>query len=295
MRENVMVKRVVSGIVCLGLFATSLVAVQASKQREGASEPKTMSNAPAVLPIGRSLAAPAVGVSPRWSPAEAAAPQRPGSPRTPLIRGAADAKRAWLGAEHYGLTLHKVANREDRSLTIELRFAQDVVTVGIDAAAVVTVSRGGRAVRVRTPGSLARAQQLLAGSDAAFAARVMLADREAVSDLKAPEMALLSAAAFVASLVGDIDAPRRLATRFLEKHRGLYRPARMSTCFDAYSSESSSAWNDMQDCVDEANQDSSLINRAYRRVACNAIWLLRAESAWIEYLGCLGPKEIIPE
>ena len=38
----------------------------------------------------------------------------------------------------------------------------------------------------------------------------------------------------------------------------------------------------MQSCMDEANQDSSVLNRAYRRVACNGVWLLRSESAWID-------------
>lgn len=289
-----MVKRAVSGIVCLGMLATSWAAVQAAKQREDIAGAAVSATAAVVGPQ-RQMAAPAVLVMQAGSSAAFAAPQRLGSSRKPIIRAAADARRAWLGAEHYGLTVHKFANREDGSLTIELRFAQDGVTVGIDAAAAVTVSRGGRTVRVRTPSSYAQAQQLLASSEAVFAARVMLADRETVSDLKAPEMALLSATAFVASLVGDVDAPRRLASRFLEKHRGLYRPVRVSTCFDAYTSESSAAWNDMQDCMDEANQDSSLFNRAYRRVACNAIWLLRAESAWVEYLGCLGPKEIMPD
>jgi hypothetical protein len=97
----------------------------------------------------------------------------------------------------------------------------------------------------------------------------------------------------VASLVGDLDAPRRLATRFVQKHRGIYRPVRLATCFEQYTAESSAAWNDMQNCMDEANQDPSLFNRAYRRVACNAVWLLRAESAWAEYLGCLGPGQFI--
>ena len=32
----------------------------------------------------------------------------------------------------------------------------------------------------------------------------------------------------------------------------------------------------MQSCMDEANQDGSVLNRAYRRVACNGVWLLRS-------------------
>jgi hypothetical protein len=225
----------------------------------------------------------------------AAAVQRSAPARRPTIRGAADARRAWLGAEHKGLVVHKVADREDKSLAIELRFRHDVVSVGIDAGAGVTVSRAGRSLRVTSPEAYGQLQALLAGSEAAFAARLMLAERETASELQAGEMSLLSAAAFVASLAGDVDAPRRLSTRFVEKHRGIYRPVRLRTCFDDYSREATAAWNDMQNCVDEANQDESLLNRAYRRVACNAVWLVRSESAWIEYLGCLGPGQLLPQ
>ena len=218
----------------------------------------------------------------------------PRAAETPHIRGAVDAKRAWLGAEHRGLTIQKTANRSDRSLAIELRYRQDVVSIAVDAHGIISIARGGKRARITTVDAFERAQQVLAGSEAVFAARVLHAEREAVSDLKAGEMSLLSVTAFVASLTGDVDAPRRLATRFVEKHLGIYRPVRNDTCFEAYSSEASAAWNDMQDCVNEANQDENIFNRAYRRVACNAVWLLRAESAWIEYLGCLGPGSLIP-
>jgi hypothetical protein len=234
----------------------------------------------------------AVGVLGSPEQAFVATASAPAAPRVqarkPTIRGAADAQRAWLGAEYHGLTLHKIANRQDGSLAIELRFRRDALAIGIDAAGTVTVARGQSSVRVASPESFERLQRLLAGSEAVLAARLLLADREAASDLQAPEMALLSTTAFVASLVGDIDAPRRLAARFVEKHRGWYRPVRVRTCFDTYTQEASGAWNDMQNCMDEANQDSSIFNRAYRRVACNAVWLVRSESAWVEYLGCLG-------
>jgi hypothetical protein len=128
-----------------------------------------------------------------------------------------------------------------------------------------------------------------------FAARMLLAEREATSELQAPEMSVLATAAFAASLAGDLDAPRRVATRFVEKHRGIYRQVRLANCFDTYTSEVTAAWNDLQSCMDEANQDSSLLQAAYRRLACNAVWMLRSESAWVEYLGCLGPGAIMPQ
>lgn len=212
----------------------------------------------------------------------------------PVIRGAADGKRAWLGAEHRGLVVSKMANRTDGSLAIDLRFRHDQIVIAVERTGGITVYRGGRGLRVSSVESFERLQQMLAGSEVALASRVLLAERESVSELQAAEMSLLSTLAFVASLAGDVDAPRRLSTRFMEKHRGFFRPVRMVTCFDAYSSEASGAWNDMQMCMDEANQDSSMFQRAYRRVACNGIWLLRSESAWIEYLGCLGPGQLLP-
>lgn len=213
----------------------------------------------------------------------------------PVISGGADSARAWLGAEYRGLRVEKVANRKDGSLRVDLRFGQDYVGILIDKGGVVDVARGGARLRVDSQEAYQGLQRVLAGSEAIFATRVLLAERESVSELKAPEMSLLSTAAFVASLAGDVDAPRRLATRFVEKHRGIYRSVRLATCFETYTNEVSEAWNDLQSCMDEANQDENIFARAYRRVACNGVWLMRSESAWIEYLGCLGPGSIIPQ
>jgi len=230
------------------------------------------------------MAAPHVAIPP--------APQKLAGQR-PVIRGGADAKRTWLGAEHRGLIVQRFSNKADGALAIELHFRQDHISIALNRAGGVAVARGGRRLEVMSVDAYERLQQLLAGSEAAFATRVLLAEREATSDLDAPEMTLLSTAAFVASLVGDLDAPRRLATRFVEKHRGIYRAVRYRTCFEQYAAESSAAWNDMQNCMDEANQDPSIFSRAYRRVACNAIWLIRSEAAWAEFLGCLGPGQFI--
>jgi hypothetical protein len=183
----------------------------------------------------------------------------------------------------------------DGSLLVEIHYRRDLISIALNRAGGVAVARGGKRVEVTSVDAYEHLQQVLAGSEAAFAARVMLAEREAVSELQPAEMSILSAAAFVASLVGDVDAPRRLAARFIEKHYGGYRQVRLRTCFDEYARESSAAWNDMQDCMNEANQDESLFNRAYRRVACNAIWLVRSESAWIEFVGCLGPGQLFPQ
>jgi hypothetical protein len=213
----------------------------------------------------------------------------------PVIRGGVDSARAWLSADYRGLRLEKSANRKDGSLRVEVRFGPDHVGITVDRAGLVGVSRGGKRLQLDSSQAFERLQRVLAGSEAIFATRVLLAERESVSELKAPEMSLLSTAAFVASLAGDVDAPRRIATRFVEKHRGIYRSVRLATCFETYTNEVTAAWNDLQACMDEANQDDNIFARAYRRVACNAVWLVRSESAWIEYLGCLGPGSIIPQ
>ena len=270
-----MVRTIIGG-VCVGVWALSITAEAAAP-----AWPAGAGVTAAALPLRPALAsAPTAGLG-----------QVRQAPRKPTIGGAADARRAWLGAEHRGLTVQKTSNRVDGSLTIDLRYGQDFVSIGIDVTGAVAVSRHGRQIRVATAEELAQVQRVLSGSEAAVATRFLLAEREAVSDLNAGEMSLLSAAAFVASLLGDIDAPRRLAARFAAKQGGI-RPVRMQNCYDTYASEVSASWNDMQACMDEANQDSSILNRAYRRVACNGVWLLRSESAWIEYLGCLGPGQI---
>ena len=270
-----MVRTIVVG-VCVGVLALSITADAGEYARQAGANV----TASAASPRAAASATPNAGA------------RTPGLiSRKPTIRGAADARRAWLGAEHRGLTVQKTSNRVDGSLSIDLRYGQDAVSIGIDVNGALSVSRHGRHIRVASAEELTQVQRVLSGSEAAIATRFLLAEREGVSDLNAGEMSLLSAAAFVASLLGDVDAPRRLAARFAEKQGGI-RPVRMANCYDTYTAEVSASWNDMQSCMDEANQDSSVLNRAYRRVACNGVWLLRSESAWIEYLGCLGPGQI---
>ena len=208
--------------------------------------------------------------------------------RKPQLRGGSDGHRAWLVAQHRGLTLFKIVTKVDRSIAIDLRFREDAVSLAVDGSGAVTVARAGLAVRLTSPEAIEQLQQLLAGSEAIFATRMLLAERESASDLLPHEMSVLAVAAFVASLTGDADAPSRLSNRFVEKHQGIFTRVRYETCFEKYSKESTAAWNDMQACVDEANQAESVWERAYRRTACNGIWLIRSEAAWFEFVGCMG-------
>jgi hypothetical protein len=211
----------------------------------------------------------------------------------PRLNGGRDARRGWLTATYRDLTVVKTVTKADRSVDVAIRLGDDEVGVHLGSKADVRVSRGGRSVDVVSAESLATVQDLLAGSHAVFGIRALLSERERTSELDAPEMSLLSAAAFVASLVGDIDAPRRLASRFVERHRGIVQPVGyFRGCWSEYSTESTAAWNDLQSCMDEANESDSFFEGAYRRLACNAVWTLRSESAWFEYLECLSPLSI---
>lgn len=220
---------------------------------------------------------------------QAALQRRPLVP--PSIRGGKDGNRGWMVASHRGLLLQKVVqvgNHRAESIALEIRFGGDAISVRVNAAGVATVVRGGRRVAVASPEALTQLQALLAGSEAVAAVRLFLAERETVSELKPSEMSLLSAASFVAALAGDVDAPRRLVARFAARHRGPLRPVWLRSCWMDYSDEVGSSWNDMQDCVSEAGDADGAFTRAYRRGACNAVWLLRSESAWFEYAHCMG-------
>lgn len=213
----------------------------------------------------------------------------PSSSRAPVIKGGHDKEAAWLVADYRQLQLRKRTDKTTRAIAITLQVPGDIVSVTL-AQGTVTVVRRGTTVVLDSAESMASLQQLLGGSPAVFGTRSMLSELEQTSELTAPDMSLLSAAAFVSSLVGDVDAPQRLADRFMAKHRGLYRQVRMpaGTCWSNYTAESTAAWNQLQDCMADANE-RDFFRAAYERLACNGVWLARSESAWFEYLNCLSP------
>lgn len=205
-----------------------------------------------------------------------------------LISYGIEGKRAWLAATYKQLSVRKVTNHEERSFVIELVHDGDVVLFDYNSGGVV-VSRAGRTLPVTSPTALQKLQHLLAGSTAAFAARTMLSELEGESDLRAPAMSLLSSLAFVSSLAGDLNAPKRLADRFVEKHRGIFRQVRQDeSCWGDYSTEATRAWGDLQSCMRDT-EDDGFFSGAYQRLACNAVWVLRSESAWFEFVKCLSP------
>lgn len=215
--------------------------------------------------------------------------------RTAAISGGHDGNVAWMVADYKQLQVRTRSEPGTKTVTIELQYRGDLVTIAL-VGQKVSVTRGGRRVIVNSPEAVESLQSLIGGSVAVFATRSLLSQLESTSSLKAPEMSLLGVAAFVASLVGDIDAPRRLSDRFMEKHRGIFRQAREDgdTCWDKYTKETTEGWNELQSCMDETNDDG-WFEGAVNRLACNAVWIMKSESTWFEYLKCLSPLGSVPK
>jgi hypothetical protein len=233
-----------------------------------------------------------------WAPVwSAAASEEQGSgerQRRVTISGGHDRQGAWLVAHYRDFLLRKRTERATLAMTVELRAGSDVVTVLL-AAQSASVARAGRKVAIDSAEALESAQQLLGGSAAVFGLRAMLSELEADSAYTATDMALLTTAAFIASLAGDVGAPQRIADRFVEKHRGLFRQAGDSgKCWSDYSTETTNAWNDLQACMADAD-NRGFFRAAYERIACNTVWVLRSESAWFEYLNCISPLSAISQ
>lgn len=202
--------------------------------------------------------------------------------------------RVWTIAQYGTLEIRKEIAKGGAAIT-QLRQGQDTVTLSTQKDR-TQLTRGGRTV-VLSSDTMDAARELLAGSQAVFATAEMLSALQETTAFRAQDMFLLSTAAFVASLTGDTHAPLRLADRFVARYRGLYRSVALRTddgdasCWSNYTNEASAAWNDLQACMGETSDDGWLVGAAMR-VACNAIWLVRADSAWFEYLKCLSPTSI---
>lgn len=211
------------------------------------------------------------------------------------VTGGINDKLTWMTADQEQFRIRKFSSKSGGS-TLELSYRNDLVVIKVENG-VIQVARKGKAVTVDTPESLEALQGLLAGSMAMFHTRSLLSELEGRSTLKGPEMSLLSAAAFAASLTGDTGAPLRLTDRFMERHRGIFRQVAFDdeeSCWSGYEKEVNGSWNDLESCMDEANS-SGWFFAGVRRVACNGIWLMRSESAWFEYIKCLSPLSAFPK
>ena len=188
--------------------------------------------------------------------------------------------------------VRKETDRATRAMTIELRAGRDVVIVSLTSQA-LAVARDGRRV-IDSAEAMESAQQLLGGSAAVFGLRAMLSNWSGQRLYRARRGAAVDGG--VRGVAGrDVAAPQRVADRFVEKHRGLFRQVRDGgKCWADYTTESTAAWDDLQGCMSDAD-NRGFFRAAYERVACNTIWILRSESAWFAYLNCISPLSAIAQ
>lgn len=218
----------------------------------------------------------------------AAADGRRASPRLQLAVGFED-RGVWISGHYKQLGIRKYTSRFPLETSLELRHDTDTLSVTFAAEAIV-VTRNRQSVLVDSAEALEALQNLLGGSSAVFAARATLSEFAEQGELRAPELNLLSFLAFVTALAGDVNAPGRLAHQFASKHRGALHPIRWGMCREDYTTEMEAAWNERQKCMLDVDHEENFFGAAYRRLACNTIWISRAESAWMEYVACRGPR-----
>jgi hypothetical protein len=163
------------------------------------------------------------------------------------------------------LIVRKTSRPGNGSLLLDVRHPLDAVTVAIDEGGAVSVTRNGRTVAIDSREALERVHASLSESDAVSDLRQLLMDALSVHELSIPELSMLAAAAFVASLAGDVDAPARLAARLVDPGATL-KPVPFERPIASTS----------------AGTDASGIR-------CHTEWLLRSEAAWIDYLNSLSP------
>jgi hypothetical protein len=128
---------------------------------------------------------------------------------------------------------------------------------------------------------LDRVQHVLAGSYAVRAFRAVTHRLGQDSRESAPGIALENLGALLGVVLGEPGAADRLAPKRTEGGRlaraacGLER-----SCYSAYEIEVTNAWGDFSQCVYDV--------RWYPGVqeVCAFTWVLRAESAWFQFIGC---------
>ena len=203
------------------------------------------------------------------------ATQRSGQEQ-PDVTGDTDGRHAWMTAVYRDLIVRKLCNRARRSVSIDMRHELDAVTISIDDASLISVSRKAQRVVINSPQSRIEARGVLRESDAV--SQLLALERESVRLRSAPELALLATIAFVGSLAGDEDAPGRLLERPIGDPRW-FQPVPPDRCAPAYVVKNQDAWDRARACASEGDGPP----------ACRATWFQQAEAAWFDYLNCVSP------
>lgn len=206
----------------------------------------------------------------------------------PSIRVGADTDRVWLESTIDGLRVRKFTQKGGASV-LELQHGRESVVISVSPGRLSVLRNGTTAtVDPADPQSIEAIQSLLAASRAVLQARRVFSRLERRSSLKGPQMSLVTSLAFVASLLGDVEAPSRLSDRFGGLHAGRVRPVRLgASCWTNYTTEVMAAQDDLAHCLVEAAEGSVFL-RSFRETGCEITWILRVESAWFELIKCSG-------
>ena len=183
------------------------------------------------------------------------------------------------------LTVRKMA-WSNGDIEVWIRYARDEFRMSRRGDR-LQVARGGQAfdVDLTAPGTddLARVRQVLTDSEAVrrFRALRSVLSRGFVKHAAGAGVAVLDG--LLAVLSGEMPvAQPTMATFAAADETGLGEGDEIAgpSCWDAYVTETNAAWNDYVGCIGSFAWYNPM------REVCAFVWVLRAESAWFQFLGC---------
>jgi hypothetical protein len=186
-------------------------------------------------------------------------------------------------ATGHGLDVYKSV-RPDGTYSVRVAGNGDSVVV-VSSTSSVAVSRGKRSARLdltrREKRGGAEAAQLLAGSPALSLFRAAVGRLSPAVRRTPAGVALVLTDIALRVLQGDPDAVERLrADGQLGEARPVNVAYRMRDCWGSFEGAVIDAWSSYVGCVYDFEWYSPW------REVCSMVWLLRAESAWAQFLGC---------
>ena len=143
---------------------------------------------------------------------------------------------------------------------------------------------------------LAKIRALLAGSRAIKRYRGLAAALEARHDQSPEAYGVILGGAVIGWIDGDAAAPVRLARRIAGMsappagrgagdRAGLMFQVDGGDCWSDYEQLINDAWNDVTSCMSYAFQQSAWWQPFFMNT-CTAVWVIRSEGYWFEYLSC---------
>lgn len=193
---------------------------------------------------------------------------RPVRPKLQLAVGF-DAGCAWISAQCGELAIRKLTRLEPHETTIAVQHEADMVSVIVGLIGLAVV-RSATRIDVDCEEALIASRRLLTGSPALLAAMGIRAELEEVTDVRGPEISLLSSMEFLAALVRHGKAANGIPRRRAYPQADMMRHDR---------------WF------------GSGSRRRHSRARWNVLrweWtrFLNAEFAWLRALGSIGPLQL---